>query len=346
MIKPIGEALSNKIANLGFVCACLVVPIHIVHPATGWAGWLDRIFAGGVSNVAVPMFFAISGYLLAGHMIGDWWMREVRKRVTTLLIPFFIWNGIALLSGLIIPFYCDFRDGLTLGTTFFAHVDWQRVVIGFFGMDFTDVPFVGALWYIRSLMVFVLLSPMIKMLVDRFGWWWIGFSFVLFAGWRLIECELPNVVNGFFWYGFSLSGLLSFSVGIFLRTRESVVLGRFHITAFAAISFVMLILSWQEVGIWRNVGRVMIIPTFGVLLWSIIPTVRFPKFLVSSAFPIYLMHQIVLGYLQSLPSIIPSPECLAGYCVHVMVPILVSILLSVGIHRFSPKCAGIIWGGR
>ena len=80
--EMISEALSYKFRNVGFVCACLVVPIHVAHPTVGSGVWLDRVLAGAISNVAVPMFFVISEFLL-GEKVSQagWWKREVSKRV-------------------------------------------------------------------------------------------------------------------------------------------------------------------------------------------------------------------------------------------------------------------------
>ena len=59
---PIPKELSSKISNMSFVCACLVVSMHIwPHATSGIAGVLDKMFYGGISKIAVPIFFCISG---------------------------------------------------------------------------------------------------------------------------------------------------------------------------------------------------------------------------------------------------------------------------------------------
>ena len=48
--------------------------------------------------MAVPFFFFISGFFLSGHVHEDGWVRrELRKRMKTLVVPYFIWVVIAVL---------------------------------------------------------------------------------------------------------------------------------------------------------------------------------------------------------------------------------------------------------
>ena len=86
----LGMRLSNKIANMGFVCACLVVLIH--SPMFGNVGFVTYLLKNFLVRIAVPAFFMISGFLLARHCGEEgWYCREVCKRVKTLLVPLWCW---------------------------------------------------------------------------------------------------------------------------------------------------------------------------------------------------------------------------------------------------------------
>ena len=60
----ISTRISNKIANMGMVCAVLVVSILV--PSIGV---LDKgaIISDYIARIAVPYFFVVSGFLLACH---------------------------------------------------------------------------------------------------------------------------------------------------------------------------------------------------------------------------------------------------------------------------------------
>lgn len=79
--------VSNKIKNLSFLCSLAVVAIHC-----GWDedSLMKSFFCEGVARIAVPFFFVVSGYFLARHIGEDgWYKQELRKRVASLLIPYF-----------------------------------------------------------------------------------------------------------------------------------------------------------------------------------------------------------------------------------------------------------------
>lgn len=98
MQSSIPPAISYKLANLGFVCAILVVFIHIIHPVyekfnPTW--WVCTFLQGSISCIAVPFFFVASGYFFAGHLGEEgWWRKGLRKRIGTLLVPYFLWNAL------------------------------------------------------------------------------------------------------------------------------------------------------------------------------------------------------------------------------------------------------------
>ena len=102
-MERVDEKLSSKIANMGIVSAFLVVAMHGYSmssmPAMGTLSWwFYKLFKENFTNIAVPYFFLVSAFFLAGHQSEDgWFIREVFKRVRTIVIPFFLWALIAVL---------------------------------------------------------------------------------------------------------------------------------------------------------------------------------------------------------------------------------------------------------
>ena len=90
----IEKQLSSKLSLVSFVCMCMVVWIHVqANFEKGTALWYLVTMITSLFNIAVPMFFVISGFLLAGHFSEHgWWRRETGKRTKSLLIPYVVWN--------------------------------------------------------------------------------------------------------------------------------------------------------------------------------------------------------------------------------------------------------------
>ena len=105
---------SQKIKNMGFICALFVVSIHIDWHAdeSQLLWWGRQLIKSGIAGIAVPFFFVVSGYFLAAHFDEDgWWKRENQKRIRTLIVPFMFWSLI----------YYAFISAVTICRNLYAH---------------------------------------------------------------------------------------------------------------------------------------------------------------------------------------------------------------------------------
>ena len=149
-----------------------------------WYVFIINFFSEVLPQIGVPLFFIISGYLFF-HGVdfnGNVWQQKLRKRARTLLVPYLLWNLVAIL---IHAFYLIpglFPNAgqeqicitpLRLFHTFFANFPNQ----GIFVMPADSAVTVGGfpypvnlpMWYVRDLMVMVLLSPVVFWLIQRLG---------------------------------------------------------------------------------------------------------------------------------------------------------------------------------
>lgn len=307
----ISSESSAKFANMGFLCACLVVMMHIHSP---WEG-------GGLCAIAVPFFFLMSGYFLAGHVEEPgWYGREIRKRVRTLLIPLFVWCVLWALYAVPIAMLLNMRAGREL----LANVpDVARLM----ALDPFHQPALGVLWYLRCLLVFMLISPTLVWAIRK-----VGVAFPILCAVVLFAFPRQLLGDGFWKFGFSVSGLFYFVVGLYLRMRalEMVITplwgGIFFVLGLCLYFFVdqMLSLSVLIVGV-----------------WGLMPARRLPDVLTANAFPIYLMHMFVLLLFGTRKLTSPWACILIGGA---------GILLTLGsvivVRRIFPCFARVAFGGR
>lgn len=174
--------LSNKIANMSFVCACLVVCIHVPDVKVNF---LDVAFSvlvkQGLSIIAVPVFFVIAGYFLGRHVGEDhWYAIAVKKRIKTLLVPFFVLNLI----------WFPVKYGVH-----YVGVRWFAADASSTAMELTLYNFlyycgilpwggnvVTGLWFVRALFYLIIISPVIVWMLRRWG---CVVVFVMLALWCL-----------------------------------------------------------------------------------------------------------------------------------------------------------------
>lgn len=116
-----------------------------------------------LTEVCVPLFFVISGYLFFRNTPEKpdvkWFWGKISSRFFTLVIPYLIANVIAW------------------GCYYFAMKEVPSMVSGFFGDNWKDPLFVFwkgpvnlSLWFIRELIVVVIFSPLIYLLVRYSSW--------------------------------------------------------------------------------------------------------------------------------------------------------------------------------
>ena len=129
-------------------------------------GWVSLLFKGVVlvTEVCVPLFFVLSGFLFLLSTPEDpaasWFAKKLGRRVHSLLIPYLIANLFAL-------------------ACYAAASHWYpQMLSGFLGENWKDPLFAFwkgpvnlSLWFIRELMLVSLLSPVVFLLVRYTRWW-------------------------------------------------------------------------------------------------------------------------------------------------------------------------------
>jgi peptidoglycan/LPS O-acetylase OafA/YrhL len=181
--------LSQKIRNISFLLLIMVACIHGYNEnlrfADGsgfvpspWLSFLERFISDGVCRVAVPLFFAISGYLACEstghHLNAGIYGVLLKKRVFSLLIPYLLVSasGIALVFLLqLIPFSRPFFNNYNTSTT--SASDWIRIWL------LNPVPF--QLWFIRYLMNYFIFFPILYFAIQYLRELVIGVLFLFWA---------------------------------------------------------------------------------------------------------------------------------------------------------------------
>lgn len=159
---------SNKIRFFSSFLIVMVVYLHSYYTEGEQypiSRYLQDFIGGGICGAANYMFFLISGYLFF-HNIGDFLSikQKMRKRVQSLLVPYILWNVIFLFWYFVLGLIPSLSDKFVNGSIIIRlmNVSWYEGLYEIFVM-----PAAFQLWFLRDLMIFVSLSPVIYWMIIR-----------------------------------------------------------------------------------------------------------------------------------------------------------------------------------
>ena len=356
------KLMSNTINFLRFPLTVAVVYIHFNISRKGisvhglnygtdnpdWYTFIINLFSSVIASIAVPLFFLISGYLFfcQKNFNKEIYLSKLKKRIKTLLIPFILWNLIAILYQSIrfVPFFSSFFPGVYKTE---VHLTLVRVLNTFFcctlsngifvsPMEYTmteivnepypiDVP----LWYIRDLMVAVIMSPVIYLLIKRFQLLYIFFM-------------------GFLWY---LRNLFFPTGGyiILLIMRKM----KYYLLLYIPIALCDTILLYSEYSyLVHNLGVLLgVMVVFVISAHFVEVRVTIPPKLRNATFFVFAFHKLIIDDVAKMVfSVLHLPDdtyiMLLLYFIIPIMTIGVCIFLYQIINKFLPTACGLLTGGR
>ena len=342
------KTFSTKARNMSIVAAIAVVVIHAGDGGMGSfvAKMMHQFLGWGICTFAVPWFFFASGYFFAGHLDETgWWSRAMKSRGRTLLIPYVIWCGL----------YICFSAGLDMvlnmcaGRELMCNLSVGKLLFDGFGLDVAQHPMLVPFWYIRALLLIVLLSPVLVYALRRWRW----YVPIAMIPAYIYCCGMQDryAMPWFLFYStFSLAGWIYFSVGVLAR------LGKWEerkcrIPTWLLWAIAIPVICAGRLALYKglptvaNVLWILNIPVLVLGVWRLVPSRAWPTWLVASAFPVYAIHYFFAHGLEStiLPLCHPDWWAYAARCVLIA---LLSFGAAALLRSLHPRVSFLLLGGR
>ncbi len=216
-------------------------------------------------------------------------------------------------------------------------------------------PWLGPLWFVKTLMLFVIASPVLGWMLRRKV---VVYSFLTLAFLGCIVARiliLPSAVTSLLFLGpLSIDGIFCFSLGFTLRimpfSMPSIRSSLFFLIIGVGLRFLIgyLALSMSvrffEVVGWLSLCCVLV----GV--WGLMTEKHLPKCLTSCSFPIYILHMFflhVFGFLiRRVHSLAWFGDGVGDIFLHSVLAIVGSIIVTLLFRKFFSKTAAVFFGGR
>jgi hypothetical protein len=218
--------LSQKLRFWSLIAMVLLIYVHgynlhprylqpftpVEEPLTAGT-WLQYFLANGVLRFRIPILFAISGYLFAKREGTAPHGQRVRRRLRTLGLPYLLWSGLWLAA-----LWALEQFPITKQAVIDAEISpfWPRQLLSQYSVGelvqrWLVVPAPFQLWFLRSLLVYNLAYPWLRVAILRKPA--IYFSIVAVLWFFMVPLPL---VEG--------DGLLFFGLGVWLALRDKDVL--------------------------------------------------------------------------------------------------------------------------
>lgn len=324
------------------------------------------------THFCVPVFFMFSGFLFfykAKDFNFSIYKQKLHKRFKSLFIPYICWIVFYILNaeirkvaGVIIKgkptsgiwqYLIDngglhmFWDSSIWGLNMQNWIGWATPMTG---------PILVPLWFVRDLMVVILLTPIIYSLIKRLNF--LPIIFLVFCYISGIWIQIPGfTVTTFFW----------FSLGAYFSIKgknmiESIY--KWRIPSYILCIFTLLPLIWlngrKGDGVTANVIGQSLYPFYIIAssfsIISIATTliqkgkVKVYPHLAKVSFFVFLSHIFVLGYISNIINrCLPYDNGIIMIAKYLMTPIatvIVCLIIYWVLNKYFPKFLSFITGSR
>lgn len=374
---------SVTIDVLRFPLAIMVIFIHMspdVFPITGSdvellsvQGILNVVyifFSRVLTQIAVPTFFLISGFLFFLNFqkwSWDGWKSKMRSRVKSLLIPYILWNLMAFLFAIIHKLGRVYIKGMPVSELYSLIWDnswhiiydcnvWGTDRINWLGESLCNTgPFVMPLWFLRDLIVVTAFTPLIFYCVKKLR---LSVVIVLLLAyvsriWTLVP-------------GFSITAFFFYTLGAYLSLNKvnlSVFTDRYKymflipacILLIAATVFYDTVAGQNIMPFWVVSGVLALIGF--VSYWVRKYDLRPNRLLVSSCFFVYAFHGAYIPAVVSpllfvkdmLHYAIPDNSAAEEFICYFMTPFLMALICLLVLtvcRKLMPKTTLLFSGNK
>lgn len=351
---------SLRASLYSFILTVTVIWIHAVDPgfAAGLADQtgdvftaVERLLGSGLGQLAVPGFFCLSGYLFFRNMPEDirtisadngknlllFFGNKLRKRVSSLLVPYLIWNGI---------YYLIY---MAAGRASFGMTEAVRSVL-FYRYN-------PVFWYLYELVLITIITPLIYMLISdrRLA---LPVLSAIFAAACCYDKLLFHYVNE--------DALFYYMTGSFLALHfKNCENNKDKIKRMGAVCFFIFVICEECIGnsnyfiaIAATVGgRISgLLALFAIVNVAVPVNVKLPEFMGYN-FTVYALHYLEIravrviadGILHAASGMSLSESPVLSACLYILMPfICIMITVPIGelMKRLSPKLYMLMTGGR
>lgn len=306
-----------------------------------------HILQRNIGDIAVPLFFFISGYLFFLN-VNDFnytvYKSKLKTRTSSLLIPYILWNTLFFLF--LFSCYLFVPAMVTSFHEYFSNLTIHSFIKSYWSLD--GSPILAPMWFIRDLMILNILSPIIYWIIKKTNLIIIFISVVIFI--FGIIYETPGI-GGRIWFPYLLGAFFGIQKSNFIN-----VFNKYNYFIFVSYLLFVFIDTWlSSNGVSLTLINHLSI-VFGMISVPLLVGFLIKKemihenqYIAKASFFIFGFHMFIINLPNKLfPLLIPI-NTFSAIILQILIPLFVCtfcfFLYSV-IDRFIPKISNVLVGGR
>lgn len=355
------KIVSEKITIMSLISMIMVIYIHSynINSIDGVLSFqLENIFSifniflqnlivNGIARVAIPIFFIISGYLFFNQFSMKSYTQKVLKRFHTLFIPYLFWSFLTVFIYFVLQSIPEVQ-----------HFFKNTLIVNYTLPELFNITWINPrnfpLWFLRDLMLLVLLSPIIYYFVINYLKLYFIIILIL---WFIIQ---PPTVFSYY----KPEPLFFFSVGAYLSLLNKEILlvkinNKKYILLF--IIYILLLLIKTVIMTFFAINNeliIIILQKFSILVGIIVFWFLLDRYLINNrylwflskfTFIYYVFHEPGLKILQEGFYGIIGETPILSITLFIVLPlfmILFLTLLGIIMKKYIPKITSIVTGNR
>lgn len=324
---------------------------------------VNHFIDGFLRGQSVPIYFFISGFVffLGIELTKENYIKKLKNRMKTLLIPYIIWNTLAILLQLFyfLPWFSSIfpnldRSNLDLSPSAILYSFWDARK-GILGGPISSAgdgiyPLNVPLWFVRDLMIVVLCAPILYWLFKRTRYYVVALLGVLWfvlSYWHLGHLNMLSVAFFFF------------SLGAYMSVNKKdmfVEFGRFFkasiiLYPLLALLYVASVYYFPEFS--STLKRLNVIVgllfAYNIAAWLLTHNIcKASRFLAASSFFIYVSHYLICGQILKILFYFIRPSTDIGmltvYVLTVLVTVALLLLVFYLLRKYTPGLLKLLAG--
>lgn len=313
-----------------------------------YGSFFQEFFSAGITRIAVPAFFGISGYLFFFNTKGTFgdFKLKYTKRLKTLLTPFLFWSAWGLLLFFVLQTFPQSKSFFT--NKLIKDYSVNELLLTVF---INPIPY--QFWFIRDLMILVCVSPILYWLLKHIDF----FTILIF---------LITWIFNINFIIFSNEALLFFTLGGYLGLNKKELMNnksffnyQIYLLFWIMLVFIKTILIYIA---YSNIIVLNLLHKFGILIGLIAIWGLYNRFfqnkniseykfypIFSYSFFIFAFHEPILTILKKIFFFFFGKGELPSLAIYITAPLLtiiISIFIGYSLKRILPRFYAIITGGR